>query len=161
MGRVRRDAADLDGYVYTTDPSLSSRIASLRHSDAIHAALDFRGKRVIDVGCGDGTYSVELFDRGVPQAFTRLIPPRGPSNARRKAGSRAISFEVASAYDIPRDNNSFDIAHLRAFCTTWIARSTRSASALRRFDDHIARAKRLQHGSQADRENLAVSPRAR
>jgi ubiquinone/menaquinone biosynthesis C-methylase UbiE len=109
-----RDVADHDGYVYTTNPSLSSRIAGKRHSDAIHAALDFRGKRVIDVGCGDGTYSVELFDRGGPASIHAIDPAaRAVESARRKAGSRAISFEVASAYDIPRDNSSFDIAHLR------------------------------------------------
>jgi len=109
-----RDVADLDGYVYTTNPSLSSRIASQRHSDAIHAAIDFRGKRVIDIGCGDGTYSVELYDRGRPYSVYALDPAaRAIESAQRKTGARNIRFETASAYEIPRDDNSFDIAHLR------------------------------------------------
>ena len=97
-----RDVADHDGYVYTTNPSLSSRIASRRHSDAIHAAFDFRGKRVIDIGCGDGTYSIELYDRGRPSSIYAFDPAaKAVDIARRKAGAREITFEVASAYDDP------------------------------------------------------------
>jgi len=109
-----RDVADHDGYVYTTNPTLSNRIASRRHSNAIHAALDFRGKRVIDIGCGDGTYSVELFDRGRPSSIYALDPAvKAIELARRKSGERNIVYEAASAYRIPRDDNTFDIAHLR------------------------------------------------
>jgi len=112
--QFERDVADLDGYVYTTNPSLSSRIASRRHSDAIHDALEFRDKRVIDIGCGDGTYSIELYDRGRPSSMYALDPAaKAVEIARRKAGTRQITFEVASAYDIPCDDNSFEIAHLR------------------------------------------------
>jgi ubiquinone/menaquinone biosynthesis C-methylase UbiE len=109
-----RDVADRDGYLYTTNASLSSRIATRRHSDAILAALDFRGKRVIDIGCGDGTYSIDLYDRGQPSSIYALDPAaRAIEIARRKAGERNITFEIASAYQVPRDNNTFDIAHLR------------------------------------------------
>ncbi len=109
-----RDVADHDGYVYTTNPSLSSRIASRRHSDAIHAALDFQGKRVIDIGCGDGAYSIELYDRGRPSSIYALDPaPKAIKSAQFKTGGRDIHFETASAYEIPCDDNAFDIAHLR------------------------------------------------
>jgi ubiquinone/menaquinone biosynthesis C-methylase UbiE len=109
-----RDVAEHDGYVYTTNPPLSSRIASRRHSDAVHSAFDFRGKRVIDVGCGDGTYSIELYDRGCPATIYAFDPAaKAVEVARRKAGARNITFEVASAYQIPRGDNSFDVAHLR------------------------------------------------
>ncbi|MGO9471742.1 MAG: class I SAM-dependent methyltransferase [Isosphaeraceae bacterium] len=112
--QFERDAANYEGYVYTTNPSLSSRMASLRHSDAIHDALDFRGKSVIDIGCGDGTYSIELFDRGRPSSIYALDPAaKAIAIARRKTGGRNITFEAASAYEIPRDDDTFDIAHLR------------------------------------------------
>jgi SAM-dependent methyltransferase len=109
-----RDVAAHDGYIYTTNPSFSSRIASQRHSDAIHAAFDFRDKRVIDIGCGDGTYSIELYDRRRPASIHAIDPAASAVEiARRKAGSRPITFEVASAYDLPLGDNVFDVAQLR------------------------------------------------
>jgi ubiquinone/menaquinone biosynthesis C-methylase UbiE len=109
-----RDVADHGGYVYTTNPSLSNRIASERHSDAIYAAVAFRDKRVIDVGCGDGTYSIELHDRGRPASIHAIDPAASAvSIARRNAGTREITFEVASAYELPFDDDTFDVAHLR------------------------------------------------
>ena len=108
------DVSRNDGYLYTTNSSLSSRIASRRHSDAILAAADFRGKRVIDVGCGDGTLTVELYDSGSPASIHAFDPaPNAIEVARRKTGGRQITFEVDSAYNIPCADNSFDIAHLR------------------------------------------------
>lgn len=110
-----RDVADHGGYVYITNQSLSSRIARRRQSNAIYAALDFRGKRVIDVGCGDGTYSIELHDRGGARSIFAIdAAAKAVDSARRRAGPRDITFEVASAYAIPHADNTFDIAHLRA-----------------------------------------------
>ena len=109
-----QDVSRNEGYLYTTNSSLSSRIASRRHSDAILAAADFRGKRVIDVGCGDGTLTVELYDSGSPASIHALDPaPNAIEVARQKTGGRQITFEVDSAYNIPCADNSFDIAHLR------------------------------------------------
>ena len=108
------DMAANAGYLYTTNASLSSRIANLRHSNAILAFADFRGKRVIDIGCGDGTYTVELFDRGQPSSIYAIDPASNAIDiARGKVGVRNITYDVQSAYDIPRDENSFDIACLR------------------------------------------------
>lgn len=109
-----QDVSRNDGYLYTTNSSLSSRIASRRHSDAILAAANFQGKRVIDVGCGDGSLTVELYDSGSPASIYAFDPaPNAVEVARRKTGGRQIAFEVASAYNIPCPDNSFDIAHLR------------------------------------------------
>ncbi|HEY4708064.1 MAG TPA: DUF1698 domain-containing protein, partial [Thermodesulfobacteriota bacterium] len=48
------------GYVYTSDDRLSSRIANERLSKAVMQMARLEGKRVIDVGCGDGKYTMEL-----------------------------------------------------------------------------------------------------
>ena len=109
-----RDVSNNDGYLYTTGASLSSQIASRRHSDAILAATDYRGKRVIDVGCGDGTYTIELFDRAGPASIYAFDPASNAIDvARKKAAGMDITFEVNIAYDIPCADNSFDIAHVR------------------------------------------------
>ena len=51
-----RDVVDRGGYLYTTD-RLSCRLANRRMSDAVHAAVDVSGKRVLDVGCGAVSYT--------------------------------------------------------------------------------------------------------
>jgi SAM-dependent methyltransferase len=109
-----KDAAHNQGYLYTTGASLSSRIAARRQSDAILAALAFSAKRVIDIGCGDGTYTVEIYDRGQPSSVYGLDPaPNAIDTARSKTGGRNITYETASAYDIPTANDMFDVAQLR------------------------------------------------
>jgi ubiquinone/menaquinone biosynthesis C-methylase UbiE len=109
-----RDVSSNEGYLYTTGASLSSQIANRRHSDAIRTGADFRGQRVIDVGCGDGTYAIELFDEAGPASIYAFDPaPNAIAVARKKAGGRNITFEVHGAYDIPCADNSFDIAHVR------------------------------------------------
>jgi len=102
------------GYLYTTDARLSSQIANRRLSDATVAAADFCGKRIIDIGCGDGTYTIELFDRGKPSSICGVDPAQKAIDiARQKAGGRNIAFEVQSAYELPYAANSFHVAHLR------------------------------------------------
>ena len=93
---------------------MSSRLANERMTAASLMLADFRGQRILDVGCGDGTYTVELHDRGRPRLLHGIDPAAAAIGAaRQKAGSRAIEFRVGSAYDLPYGVDSFDIAHLR------------------------------------------------
>jgi 2-polyprenyl-3-methyl-5-hydroxy-6-metoxy-1,4-benzoquinol methylase len=79
------------GYWYTTNAPLSSRLANLRNSEGIFGVFDFTGRRVIDIGCGDGCYTVELSDRGRPAIVCGIDPaPEAIKVARQKAGQRAI-----------------------------------------------------------------------
>lgn len=55
-------------YVYTAD-KLSSRLANAAISRAIVRNYDWRGKRILDVGCGDGSYSLELAKLGVEEVL--------------------------------------------------------------------------------------------
>jgi SAM-dependent methyltransferase len=109
-----RDAVANDGYLYTSNARLSSALANRRLTDAVLASADFRGKRVLDVGCGDGTYTMDLFDRGGP-AMIRGVDraDRAIEIARGRTQSEAITFEVCSAESLPLANGSFDIALLR------------------------------------------------
>lgn len=109
-----RDVERNAGYLYTTNASLSSHLANRRLTDATLATVDFRAKRVIDIGCGDGTYTVELFDRGQPRSIHGTDPAQAAiDSAREKIGARQIEFDVCSAYELPWEVGSFDIAHLR------------------------------------------------
>ena len=109
-----RDIVTHAGYLYTTNARLSSYMANRRLTDATLAIADFRGKRVLDIGCGDGTYTLELFDRGQPSSIHGVDPAHEAIRiAEQKIGGRQISFEVHSAYALPHEDDSFDIAYLR------------------------------------------------
>lgn len=102
------------GYLYSTNARLSSVMANRRITDITLAVADFRGKRVLDIGCGDGTYSFELFDRGQPLSMHGIDPAREAIGiARQKVSGRNMTFEVSSAYAVPDATDSFDIAYLR------------------------------------------------
>ena len=108
-----RDVVVNNGYLYTTNARLSSYLANSRLTDAALMITDFRGKRVLDIGCGDGTYTLELFDRGRPASMHGVDPSHEAIRvARQKIGHRQITFGVYSAA-LPYEANSFDIAHLR------------------------------------------------
>lgn len=108
------DVARNGGYVYTTNSRLSSRIANQRQTRALLSLSSFTGKRVLDIGCGDGTYTCELFDLARPASVHGVDPAEEAiALARTKIGSRAVSFAAASAYDLPFDNRAFDIACIR------------------------------------------------
>ena len=108
------DVARSGGYLYATGGRLSSRMANDRLTEATFALADFRGQRVIDIGCGDGMYTVELHDRARPHCLCGIDPaPAAIDAAKAKADDREIEFCVGSAYELPYAANSFDIAHLR------------------------------------------------
>lgn len=84
--------------------------------NAYHAAVltlgDVRGKRVLDLGCGDGWFSVILAKRGakvtgfdVSVEAVRTARDRGSAN---DVVDRT-SFAVASAYELPFQDATFDL----------------------------------------------------
>lgn len=55
-----RDVQANQGYRYTTNAQFSSLVANLRLTKAILANIPSGLKTLIDIGCGDGTYTNEL-----------------------------------------------------------------------------------------------------
>lgn len=109
-----RDVTLRGGYQYTTNAPLSSQMANRRLTDAALEACALAGKRIIDIGCGDGTYTTELYDTASPASIVGLDPAaQAISAAREKVRDRRIHFEVGSAYDLPAEPGEFDVAHLR------------------------------------------------
>ena len=108
-----RDVSENQGYIYSTNPSLSSQLANRRLSDAALAALDFKDMRVLDIGCGDGSYTIELFDRGKPTSMVGIdLAGEAIKCAKQNAGARNIVFTQLDICRLPYVDNSFDIAHI-------------------------------------------------
>lgn len=110
----KRDVATSGGYLYTTNPSMSSVLANQRLTKAILEICHVEAKAVLDVGCGDGTATVELYDSGSP-GYVGAIDPviEAIEVGQSKRADRRISFLVGSAYELPFRENYFDVAILR------------------------------------------------
>ncbi len=54
------DVSTNQGYLYTNTTKLSSFLSNQRISKEIIQGLDVADKTILDVGCGDGTYTLEL-----------------------------------------------------------------------------------------------------
>jgi SAM-dependent methyltransferase len=78
------DAAEHGGYLYADPARYSAVVANARMTTAILDMTDFAGKRVIDIGCGDGTYTKDLVDAGAREVFGVDGAPQAIEVARSK-----------------------------------------------------------------------------
>jgi SAM-dependent methyltransferase len=109
------DVVANDGYIYTTNLGLSSRMATDRTTALLLRTGRFRGKRVLDMGCGDGFYTFRFWDKGKPSAMVAVdAAEKAVEIANRKKGSRDITFEVGDAHCLPYPDNSFDLVLIQS-----------------------------------------------
>lgn len=99
--RFDEDVRDTGGYAYTGN-RLSARLANARISRSIAESFDFRGASVLDLGCGDGAYTVEFPALGV-RKIVGVDPAAGAIEAARTRAqsfgvSDVVSFEVGNIY---------------------------------------------------------------
>lgn len=73
------------------------------------------GQRLLDVGCGPGTVTIDLASRvapgeviGVDRAEIVLAAAR---EAADEAGALNVTFVAADAYELPYPDDSFDVVH--------------------------------------------------
>jgi ubiquinone/menaquinone biosynthesis C-methylase UbiE len=112
------DTAAHGGYVYTAIDRWSSRHATGRQTEELVRMLakNFSpSDHVVDIGCGDGTFTLEIAERFGPAAI-RGIDPAGNAvdAARARIPSRLsglVSFEVGSIYDV--ENKGETVAVVR------------------------------------------------
>jgi len=109
-----RDAASNGGYVYTTNRPWSARVAIERQTQAVLDLAEFSRKRVIDIGCGDGATTIDLYDRTLPESIEAIDPAAAAiAVAQSRREDRPVHFSVGSAYCLPWPDLHFDVAHLR------------------------------------------------
>jgi len=111
------DAAALGGYVYTAAGQWSSRYATSRQSDALIGMLSDNvdpAVRVVDIGCGDGTFTFDVAQRFRPEAIRGIDPT---SNAIAAASVHipahlidSVSFEVGDIYSLQSSGEDLAIA---------------------------------------------------
>ena len=110
-----KDALERGGYVYTSNAKLSQQLATGRTIDLILKEGAFKDRNVLDVGCGDGYYTMKWFDHGHPHALTAVDAAAGAVDvARSNCGGRTITFEVADACRLRWPRDSFDLVLLQS-----------------------------------------------
>lgn len=108
------DTRKFGGYEYTSNEKLSSQVANEYQTLNTLKFVKIKNKTVVDIGCGDGTYTFELLVRGKPKSIIGFDPSEeGIVNAKKKFGkAKNISFKFGSIYDIPLKNR-YDVAVVR------------------------------------------------
>lgn len=107
------DVADNAGYRYTTHASFSSVVANERLTRATVERIAPGVRSVLDLGCGDGTYTAELKQSFPAVRFTGIDAAEAAIKAAR-VRFPAVDFQVADATrfeTFPRDH--FDLAIAR------------------------------------------------
>lgn len=110
-----RDVSEGGSYAYTGE-RLSSRLANERISTAVNHIYPVKGKRILDIGCGDGTYSLELFTQGAESVLGIDPSTSAIEAARNKAEAAGVSahvtFQPGNIYDLAL-TETFDCIVLR------------------------------------------------
>src|SRR5580765_8104219 len=93
----------------------SHRWRTVENSAAYVAARFTPGARVLDVGCGPGTITVDIAQRVAPGrvlGFDRAEAVLEPARtAARDAGVDNVEFAVGDVYALDLPDGSFDVVH--------------------------------------------------
>ena len=109
-----RDAERNEGYLYTKSPRLSCRLATQRLTDAILDTGRLRNRSVLDIGCGDGFFTIRFWDLAQPRSMVGLDPAgHAITVANTNKGNRPVQFLVGDAHQLPFPDDSFDLALLQ------------------------------------------------
>jgi SAM-dependent methyltransferase len=110
-----RDAQVNAAYTYTSGARLSSRMATQRSINAVTGTAEFTGRLVLDLGCGDGFYTAQIWDLGRPRNLVALDAAEAAVRvAASKLGERPVRFLVADGHRLPFPDNTFDVVLLQS-----------------------------------------------
>jgi ubiquinone/menaquinone biosynthesis C-methylase UbiE len=110
-----KDAATYGHYVYTSLSKLSSVLATRRTTEAILAAGGFKGRSVLDMGCGDGYFTIQFWDRGQPRELVGVDASSAAIGiAGANKGARPIELSVGDVHRLPWPPDRFDMALLQS-----------------------------------------------
>lgn len=118
VSQFNEDVRQTGTYAYTAE-HLSARIANSRFSECIAHSFDFEGKAVLDLGCGDGTYTLEFSALGVKEVLgvdpASVAIEAASAKARKQGLDALVKFEVGNIYALEQHlaANRFDCIVLR------------------------------------------------
>jgi ubiquinone/menaquinone biosynthesis C-methylase UbiE len=106
----KRGVIEPSDYARWRDSPLGALTERLEQEAIFGLAGEVRGQSVLDIGCGDGTYSISACTRGarvtsVDRSSAMLEAARRPSEDCRER----IACCLAAAEALPFDDNCFDI----------------------------------------------------
>lgn len=109
------DVAKHSGYAYTHAGRISSRFANERLSLAVRQICDLGSRSVIDVGCGDGSYTFQLLAHGPSfvLGIDASLPAIEMAKAHQSKRQTNIDFTALNIYDLTQLGRQFDIAIVR------------------------------------------------
>lgn len=116
VAQFDEDVINHGGYLYTEKPSKSSLLANERLTKATLALLDLKDKTVIDIGCGDGTYTEKLYRQGKPKLMVGIDASKQAIVKAKKnyeTSKKGLIFQTESCYKISYPDKKFDIAIAR------------------------------------------------
>jgi len=101
------------GYQYAKSKQRSSQYAYKHFYDVIMAHAGLNGKRVLDVGCGDGTYTARMHDETSAVSLLGLDPSAIVIESARavyQPGRPRLSFRCGFARELIAEGQQFDLA---------------------------------------------------
>jgi len=118
VSQFDEDVRQTGSYAYTT-ARLSAVYVNARFSETIASSYDFKNKRVLDLGCGDGTYTLEFPALGAKEVVG-MDPARTAIEAANEKALKLnldskVRFEVGNIYALGPylDKNKIDCIVLR------------------------------------------------
>jgi len=100
-------------YKYTAE-GISKEFSNSRTTREIRELTDWTGKSVLDMGCGDGTFTYTLIENGASRVLG--LDPASVAIEMARENSKGIanlSFDVGNIYELDKLGQKFDTIVLR------------------------------------------------
>ncbi len=96
VNQFEEDVRKTGSYAYTAE-CLSAQFANARISQSIAEAYSFADKAVLDIGCGDGTYTLEFSKLGVKKILG--VDPAGAAIEAANAKAQQVGLETLVKFE--------------------------------------------------------------
>lgn len=115
VSEFNSDVKENNGYKYTTNAPFSSIVSNKRITEATIKFIPINSKTIIDIGCGDGSYTNALKKAFPDKKFTGFDPAKDAIEiAKTKNINNDIEFLVGDLLNISTfPQNKFDLGIVR------------------------------------------------